>query len=400
MIIVTAARTASELGLFFGALSLFPAMPGFSRLMGMLAVLSFFTGLSHHFREKMPLRILFALANLAAALLWPAGAPLWGMVLSVGYCTVMSLAGRMDCEYYRYAKHMKFTLPAALVMVFAAGSVFGTGAWPTLVFGLIYFLCGTFALRQLRLGHNAPGKIKGMELLSLAALPVGAVSVLGALWGLSFPLSYLLRGILAGIAFVLQGITAIMSRLTAYTPQELADNAANMEGVILIPDSPGVSAVDSIPTESPNIRIPPNFWWILGGIAAAILIVYAAILVVKALKAPRLGSRTVSTRDEDQEAASAPAPRREPDSNRRRVRREYRRYLHLLRSRGFVRQDSDTSMDILNATEVLTVPEASRSLRGLYIRARYRTGETVTAGDVQEAKELYKKLKTDSGDHT
>ncbi|MCD8009711.1 MAG: DUF4129 domain-containing protein [Lachnospiraceae bacterium] len=72
------------------------------------------------------------------------------------------------------------------------------------------------------------------------------------------------------------------------------------------------------------------------------------------------------------------------------VRAQYRKYLNLCRRRGIELEKSDTSEEIERKTKYVMESEDVRSLRRLYIAARYN--DEATKEDVAEARRLYERL--------
>lgn len=124
-------------------------------------------------------------------------------------------------------------------------------------------------------------------------------------------------------------------------------------------------------------------------LACALLVLFFLYLARRARDTPTSGSsmdERFSLDDEAPEIWDSAS-----DSNVRRVREAYRRFLRLVRKRELDLNRSDTSADVSERVRGAFPREETDALRALYLAARYN--DRATREDALAAQELYSKLK-------
>lgn len=385
---MTAFRAASELLLVFGILCLLPfSVPG-ELIVLTVCLCSFACALAYLLREKPVLRYGCALLPL---LVLPAVGQHLAVLLPLGYAQMLICTDRLFTSYWSYSRHMRFSLFAVAFGVVIAGIQGDRGIAPATCF-LGYLFFGACFLRQLRLGQGVSLKGKLSDFAAVAAVP-GLVALIGGLLVGGVPYYYgIVMAIFSFFGYLFQ---ALIGFLVMITPTEMPSNPTVPTESTL----PQVSLpAEYVPTEpieqKPNIAVASDFWLYL--LIAAVLIalaILAIVWLVRLLHRPagvQRGNRWV---DDSSKFTEIEDSAQQVDANRRKIRKIYGKYLTLMRSKGFRRQRQDTSRDILESTRGVSEDALCAQLRSLYIRARYAAGEKVTAQDVQNAKQLYRKIK-------
>lgn len=384
-------RAASELFLLMGIMSLLPLDLPLGTVLLLIAICTLGCTFAFRFREKPVLR--FGCALIPPLALLPAGQEqLFLFILPVAYSEMLICTDRMFASYWSYARHMKLSLFFAAFCIIIAG-IQGKDGLPAALLLLGYMIAGVCFLRQTRLGGGVGGKGRVRDFLAVIGVPA-VIGLVGAalIWGADL-YAWVFLGFARVIGYLFQLFVGLFVSIPIQAPTEPATEPT-------APTRPDVTAPAEYvpPATEPGSQgsfvIPDAVFAVLAVAALLALAAGAVYCLMSFLKRPAEAEAGGSTwTDESQSFTRFREEKRQVESNRRRIRKIYGKYLTLMASKGYHRNHQDTSLDILNATFEYAAEEPCEQLRRLYIRARYCTGEKVTAEDVQLAKTLYGQIK-------
>ena len=287
---------------------------------------------------------------------------------------------------------------------------FGIDTWTTLKlyggehFGLAYFVLAVLSLRGMRLSFGAPLKMRALDIVHVVALPAVIITAF-----------FLLRGAVPGITWLVSMLTRFLKwfynlffpekEIPVYKDPDEFDQKEAGDGEPII--RPGIendnTVTEPISGEDPHIRVHTDAWlWIIT-IILVIALIYIAVKLIrnkrKDSEAPkRTRERFEKVMPERQQRRRSAEPALSP--NVKQIRRTYKSYLELIRTRYMKIFPSDTSADVRdNTSKYLDISE-NGTLRELYIAARYGDPKAVTAEQAAEAKRCLaaiEAVKTDPG---
>ena len=311
---------------------------------------------------------------------------------------VTQLTGKYSRDYHDF-KSLYFKLLAAIIVLLLALLFFEYMGTLPAYFTLIYIVSGILTLRMLRQDAEVYSSAKfaianGLPMLLFVAVMVvlGNQQILSAsLSGVGWALKMLGRGILA-----LFGAIGYLFMLL-FHKEELVEEMAEAEA-----------------TESPEATqaIKRIRWRMIEGegqdstamlvaIVAVILILIAVAIVVYMVRHNRAVKATVRGRSLEKRTkyrapsghTSSGTVEAELPKTSRGIRSIYKKWLRLLKKRRVTLLKADTSLDILERRTPSSAPyEAHRTLRELYVKARYNEGYAATHEEQKLAKEAYEKL--------
>lgn len=343
--------------------------------------------------EKHPrLRYVFLLLPPLALLLTGNLTQILLLAPAVLYPAAVLITGRFKITYRNDRSHFLCSSGCLIpVMIF---SQLNEVSFPTLLFGTASLVLGVFTLRQLRFGAQTSRKQKGLELLSIAALPAAAGIAVFLLPRLLKVGEWLVKSLLFPLIQVLQRIVVVVIALL----EPVIDSAMEEPTTTAVAESTTAVTETYVPeTVSADfpIRIRENLPYLLIPLAAAAA-VFFIVWTLRRLSETRsekdLPDQGALETEADVGSVRTPAEA-ERRSNRRKVRRIYEKYLKLLQRRKFHRQPQDSSEEILEKTRSLSAAEPARALRELYILARYDPSASITDAQVREAQRLLRQLR-------
>ena len=123
-------------------------------------------------RKNPALRFLFVLLPPLALLLTKSTTQLLLLLPAVIYPAAVLISARFTVSYLDYRNHFLWSSGVLILLIFTS-QLHKPTPLPAL-FGTMSLVLSVFTLRQLRFGAQTGWKQKGLELLSLSALPAGS----------------------------------------------------------------------------------------------------------------------------------------------------------------------------------------------------------------------------------
>lgn len=388
---ITAARAASDLSLYFLILNVIPWHPAGGSVFAVIALCAFACGLAGQLQVHPAARYATALLPPLALLTASGLREMTLLAIPVVYTMLLIVTPKLFPEHDSYSRHMKISMPLTAVFLFSYEAV-ADSTPEMLICSVAYFLAGVFYTRQLRLGDNTTLRDKGRDLAAVAVVPAAAGGILGILL-----LGRALIRMLLGILFApVGGILGLLAWSASFIPLATTEppQASTLPPTELAEDMMATPIVMPSTTlwKQPRFEDFARTPMIIAGILAVIGIIVYLFFCFTRSESSRSGGRVISTAGQRITVSTEAKPQRREDSNRKKLRAVYVRYLMLLMSRGFNRLRRHTSRDVLEDTLTLAEPDAAKELRSIYIRARYHTELPVSAEDVRRAKELLQEL--------
>ena len=343
-------------------------------------------------RKNPALRFLFVLLPPLALLLTKSTTQLLLLLPAVIYPAAVLISARFTVSYLDYRNHFLWSSGVLILLIFTS-QLHKPTPLPAL-FGTMSLVLSVFTLRQLRFGAQTGWKQKGLELLSLSALPAGSWLLISLISGWREAGGWLVERVFYPLAWLFQRIIAFIDDLLAphkEAAQELLEETGTEETATLATElfQPG-----TLPAES-EAHIDEKVPYVLIPLGIALLILFT-VWLIRRLRENRaedvLDEQTDRFTERDFGSARPPSEA-ERRGNRRKIRRIYEKYLKLLQHRRFYREPQDSSEDILEKTRCIFAEEPAKALRELYILARYDPEALITDAQVREAKRLLKRLR-------
>lgn len=386
-------RLLSESAFLFTLLWLFPLELRSGLLFGGAAICGVGCSLAGAAGEKTVLRCLCALVPLAALALPASVAERVCLALPAAYSLLLIFTNRVFADSWIYARHVKFSLIFELLLMIIGCSIRQERTYLFLLCGNVYLICGVYYLHQLRLGSGGSLGGRLRDLAWVCAVPAAAGTVTALIFGGVKPISKLVMAIVTGFGMAMEPVVDFLTRIDwvpDVDPVKVTFPPATTsatEFVETLPENTGAEAIREMTISPAVVRA-----MILAAVLAAIGLLLYAIY--------RFRRRPLTGRGEARwvEAAETVAeeevlPTRRAGSNRKKVRKLYSTYLHLMQSRGLFRRSGDTTREIWESAKPYSDPEASGRLRQIYIRARYHTAAPVTDDDVRDAAEIMRQIR-------
>lgn len=350
------------------------------------------------------LRFLVALVPAASVLLAHNLVLQIAMGLALVYFVLMMTLGNFDAEYLTV--HFIMELMAVILAVFffalvARSISMNEPADNGLLIGAFLFLTlGIVALRGLRLNISMPFKqhLTNTAVVFAPAL-VGIGLGAGVYWLLKTFGEYLLYPFVLLIQWLysLGGEEKVherpQTRPVEFDPFRKVDGAFNPGSQKMVEDS--LEEGEPSYVHLPEVEVSVN-WELVLGIAAVVIVLVLILVYVgmhrKNQKKSVQYEGTVGMAEEKSRRRRS----KEPLDNAAKVRRIYKEYLFFLRSKGVEIETDDTSKEILDDSKQLVTGDEDELLRQIYIRARYASGDEITADDVSFAESYLKQLKEEN----
>ena len=252
-------------------------------------------------------------------------------------------------------------------------------------FTALYLLSGTLLLQRQRMGSNCDVRSNWVQYATI----IGSVTL-----------------VVVGAFFFKQIVAAIMglyALLSIYTYKESSGAGGYLEyqkvkieiteGTAPPPPSqPEWHHYNNMPSklaeeaskEDPRLLI---------AVILCVLVAVAVIMLSKSKKRVEGGSEET---EEVYEGSVFLFYKKKPsrDSNRNKIRKYYRDYLNIERKRGVILRNHMTSADILDAAAYATDREAAKSLRQVYIAARYNEKADISTEQLAAAKAALKRIRS------
>lgn len=384
---ITAARAASDLSLYFLILNVIPWHPDGVSVFAVTALCALACGLAGQLQTRPAAR--YACAVLPPLALLSASGIRETVLLAIPiiYSMLLIVTPKLFPEHDSYSRHMKISLPLTAIFLLSFEAVEGSTI-AMLICTVVYFLTGVFYTRQLRLGDSTDLRDKLRDFAAVGIVPAAAGAIMGLLL-----LGRTLIRMLLGILFApVGGVLGFLAWSASFIPLATTEppEASTLPPTELAEDMMATPIVMPSTTlwKQPRFEDFARTPMIIAGILAVIGIVVYLFFCFSRSESARSGGRVISTASKPITVTTEAKAARREDSNRRKIRAVYVKYLLLLLSRGFYRSRYHTSRDVLDATREQTKPDAAEELRSIYIRARYHTELPVSAEDIRRAKEL------------
>ena len=316
------------------------------------------------------------------------------------YFVVIMTIGNFEVFLDVYRRRARIMLFAAMMLTFCLIIFhFGTDDWYGKrlfggeIYGLLFFILSVLSLRGMRLSLGAPKAMRVLDGAYVVVLPFLLVAAF-----------FLLRSIVPTVTFLFKMLTRFLvwlkrtlfpgeETLDIFHPSEEEDiNKVLMEkdnSLVLPPGNDQSPGEELASGEDLHFHLPvrAGFLIMIAFLAAVLILITIKLIRNKQKKQekPKLAREHIERkpfegllRRRSGEAALPP--------NVRQVRKIYRTYLDHVRSLRLRISPSDTSKDVLDSSSAyLDMPE-NRTLRELYIAARYGDPNTVTSEQAAEAK--------------
>ncbi|MCD8123994.1 MAG: hypothetical protein LUE23_03025 [Lachnospiraceae bacterium] len=264
----------------------------------------------------------------------------------------------------------------------------------TIPAGLISLVCCVLLLRSLRhdLSVCCTPRFQAMNLAAAVGVLMGAAifssdafldAVRMFLAGVYQTVFYPL---LLGCVYVLAGVL----RVVVWLFSRISFSASEQQESEVTIDTSGLENVFEGMEAGQNADLFLRVLTALGLILAAVLLVFLFRWLSGRSRRDAIRTESAERRSAVLEKTSLRRRLRVSSRPVGQVRAQYRKYLSLCRRRGIDLTKSDTSEEIERKTKYVMEPEDVRSLRQLYIAARYN--DEATREDAAEAKRLYQKL--------
>lgn len=345
------------------------------------------------------LRRLCAALPFACLLLAESGGQILILAVPAVYTAIVILRGELHLEYsgYRYFFIRSLILLGVAYIVaniwvfltqIAGEAVLQLDTAVILRYGLVHLLCGVVLQRQLRLGvgYRAEGGRRQMAMLlgTAGTIVVGFLAAEPFLrQGLGAVLRELLTLLLMPFAFLLDQAGRLIALLmnTKEDKETYEEFLEYWESIMM---GGSENAGQAAPEPEPITINATAIWAVLAGI----FVLVAAVLLLRSFYKRRgdlapgdLTSRVVTAPKKKKASAF---------SNRTRVRQLYRDFLRSEKDLGMKLKQSDTSADVLGRIHPRTDRPSADALRQVYLLARYDDRQTITRGQLDEAKRALK----------
>ncbi|MBQ2597862.1 MAG: hypothetical protein II581_08155 [Oscillospiraceae bacterium] len=359
---------------------LFAAMLAACLIFGFLAVRS----------DAAFVRVLCTLPPAALLLLADGLVPMLLLVPAWLYFMLLYATGNTSVEYHVYRGAFIFMLAFSVFgFLLSAGlSFFRNDDFRSeVVFLVALLLFGFLTMQTIRMSVQTNLRWK---LQSLAAIAVPAAGFAGL-----FSLIYLTAGYAKPVVEILAMPFALLLRLLNALFSKLFDDSLAPTDVF--PTVESVEVETQIVTrgtfpESKGVghgwNLDMNWAAILTVALSLVMIVVLTVLLVRYLRGGRRQKDAAQLAAVQEETYHRTRRRRRKDtetSDDLLIRSIYRQYLIFLSQHGQTIYKDNTSLEILNDANKTLVTQSDRSLRALYLIARYGDAKKLTREDAQQA---------------
>lgn len=315
--------------------------------------------------------------------------------LSWVYYVIYMTIGNFEEYLDVYRKRIRLMLLAAMVLTglliifrFSNDAWYANRLLGGEEYGILFFILAVAALRGMRLSFGASGKLRAMDTAFVIALPVVLTAAV-----------FLFSGAVPVITYLFKLITRFLAWLWG-----LLFPAKEIPDISKLPDDEGGRPVDTpvldptlidhddgmstIEGNSPNFRFTGrSFFWLFILIMIAVLVVIAIRLIRSKRSDPvRIGRSHDRIERIPFEKQQQKAAEKSLSANVRQIRKIYRVYLEQIFSRHAKIAPSDTSKDVLDISEKFSGMPENKTLRDIYIAARYGDPDAVTSEQAGEAR--------------
>lgn len=323
------------------------------------------------------------------------------LVPFVGYGILALTRRSFSIDYYTFREQFIHTGMMLLVfggVIFALGffeGMFGE-SWTTydfsaiLFYGLIFAFTGVFAMRQLRLGADCQPKDRLRNhiqmILVLIVILLVTVVIVAAEEMMHDLIAWTASTIMAVVGFVPMVILEFLKWFMDDGGREYQDALEQVKPSTSEPTDYSYPTYEGtgqqpIPQDGSSMLMVV----LLLGVLCVVLI----IMLRSMNKAVNSDGSSEALEQIDTKSAHRKGPRR---SNRYQIRKIYRNYLKMVRRKGQKLRIDQTSQDILEDHPDNIDVTAARTMRRLYVKARYDETSDVTDQDLVHMKEAYARV--------
>ena len=318
------------------------------------------------------------------------------VIPAVAYTAIVVISGKFDHDVYAFRSIFKTTMKFLLLFSFFIFAFHTVEQWagaqynsldpePAFAYLCIYALTGVFSLRQLRSARNEMKKIRYAN----SAQIVSAVTAAGALAFVLIRFSEQIKSLFLFLTnLVITVFLSLPLLALAWMDSDTGDSAFHLLQVRDYLEKTQNNARASMFAKMAEIyearkaargeQFPTG----LVILVMAVMLVIFAVLIINMKKRKQEAQPAGHTKIQTTESARK---RRETLTNREKIRKYYRSFLKTERKKGHTITSSHTSQVILDEASILTNMDGAKSLRELYIKARY-DDSPVTQEDVEAAR--------------
>ena len=326
------------------------------------------------------------------------------LVLAPGalYCAAVILRGKLSLDYYDFRHIFQRTLLGLIIFTMlvwffsyidtnTGGSDLNFSPAVPVRYGIAYAVIGIILQRQLRLGAALQGKSASHAqtalLLGGTGVAVGIFLALERMLEQNIQTIFMKAMELFFLPFALlfHGIWAVIDSIEGgekgTTGPTETETSPSIEVRPIPPETPGSPSIIPEPEEANP--------WLAVLVLVIVLIMLAVMLFAFRAKKKSKGVPAGLEKLAPESKENKPGRR----SNRAKIRRYYRDFLKQEEKRGLKRRPDQTSLDILEELPKQANPKAAADLREVYLHARYHETETISAQQVEQAKNALRKSK-------
>lgn len=336
--------------------------------------------------------VICALLPLVLFLFATSGAEMLILIPPVLYAVLYGILGRYALEYRTFRK--AYPLTAGILFVWAVMLTVPANIDlkhrylqdVPFIFGALYLLSGVLLLQQLRMGNSCDQRSNWVQYATIAGSFTLAV-------GFSYLLGQILNGFIKLLAFLASFLNREAEKPGGYFDYQKQKTELTQE--LYPPPEPSAPAwhhYNDIPPKVVEEPAEKDPWLLIAGILC-VLVVIAVIMLAKSKKHIPSEAKEVY---EGSVLLFQKEKKRPKQPNRSKIRKYYQEYLRLERGRGVKLRQFMTSADILDASACGADSEAARTLREVYVAARYGENTEITPEQVQIAKAALKQIRASS----
>ena len=313
------------------------------------------------------------------------------------YYVICMTIGNFDVYLDVYRRRSRITLFIMLILTccliifhFGTDDWYGKKLFGGELFGLAYFVLTVLSLRGMRLSLGSPGSLRALDGAFVIVLPALLVAVFFLMRGSIPVVTYVIKHVANFLVWLFRRIFPGRKDPDMFYPPEEDMDHGTIDDPVSIPDGKGLSPTPEMMSgEDPHFNLSGNVIFVIMIACLAAALIFIAIRLLRGRQKDTDKPKLVRERLE-RVPFEGLLRRRSGDhqltGNVKQIRKAYRSYLDHLRSMRLAVSPSDTSADVLDtSSEAIDMPE-NRTLREIYIAARYGDPNAVTAEQVAEAK--------------
>ena len=392
MSLLVALKFVCYFALYFSVFSVFDLwMNSYLLFLSVILLSCLSIGLTHKFKEKTPLRIIFSLIPFISFIL--CAKPLDFLVtgIPIGFSFLAGIFKRGKIEYWDHISTFKI-LSIIFFLFLLFGLMTNINYYNIIFYGIIALISGVFVSRELRLGVNTSTKEKIYNFVFVSTVPLFLSIVFLIILRPEISFGKVFEYILTPFAAIFYVFIKAFSLISNLVAKQEQPEAQEIEKVINEFQDELVLKDGDISKPNPEVRTNYDYIFIIASIVIAVIVIgYILYRIVVSMK--KESSYKQEYTDYNGESIYVESEKKAKKSNGYKIRKIYSKYLSFIESYGVFRKKHNTSQDILENASKIFVCDEQAMLRKLYIKARYDNEESITDEDVVEAKNLLKEIK-------